>query len=239
MVQATAYSEMFLFRISVVFLERTKPASSIAKPDTVLQLMMKAHKIACKMDASGTPIDYDLIGKKMARSKPALIDMLPSIVKYVDLWAGGSKHQFLDKLVAYSRTLLKPNFASLTVLMLGKINSVDMGVGLGGRYRCALMEGMIKYDKFVNSSHIAALGKPGNARTMSLKAEEAMEKFEHAVARLPQVRGKANEGIVIAQVAALDIAMVSYVHNLHSKKWKMHLVQNTISKANNSPIKKP
>jgi hypothetical protein len=35
MVQATANREIFLVNISVVFLERTKPASSMAKPAAI------------------------------------------------------------------------------------------------------------------------------------------------------------------------------------------------------------
>jgi hypothetical protein len=35
MVQATANNEMFLVSISVVFLERTNPASSMAKPAAI------------------------------------------------------------------------------------------------------------------------------------------------------------------------------------------------------------
>ena len=70
-------------------IEACNVGSAIARPDTIFQLMQKVHRIAVEMHNDGDKIDYAFISKRVARTLPALKDMLPEIAKYVELWSGG------------------------------------------------------------------------------------------------------------------------------------------------------
>ena len=89
--------------------EACNVGSAIARPDTAFQLMQKAHRIAVEMHKEGRPIDYDFIGKRLARTLPALKHMIPDITKFVELWSGACANPFfLDAIVTFERCCEKP-----------------------------------------------------------------------------------------------------------------------------------
>ena len=193
--------------------------SALAKPDNVLQLMRKAHSMTQQYTIDGR-VDYDAIVKKMARTKPSLQATLPQIVMYVERWSGGAVPHFLNALVEYGRTLQEPKFGNFTGPMLDRINKLDFGVGRGGRYRLSLLKALLAHDKMVTVSTFSSLSKQGsNAQNMAFRAEEELHKFEQAVAKMPQVKGKVTQGDVVAAMGVLDKDVVAYVHN-QSKEFK-------------------
>ena len=194
-------------------IEACNIGSSLAKADNVLQLMRKACKLARQPGS-----DSAQIVRKMSRSKPALIELLPQAVKYVELWSGGSPPKFLDSVIEFSRTLQKPLYANITTPLLQKLNEVDMGAGKGARHRAAVLKGCLVYDKFIMLPHLAALHRVGNARTLALKAEEMGLQFEQAAARLVK-NNRMHQAALTSALGAFEIDMVAYAHGL-SKKHK-------------------
>ena len=215
-------------------IEASNVGSAVAKPDTFLQLCVKAHGIAQRMlkaalpDADGKKtIQYGKVIAILKRSKPALVELLPEAVKYVEQWAGGADFpQHLLGLQAAARTVDKPLHIQFEKNVLRKIMDLDFGYGLGGRYRRALMEGIVCKEGFVSSSMLGALAKKGgNTQVLALKAEGEMDEFEKAVKKIPAVKNsKIPIGLVVRQVAFYDIDVVAYVHKLNKKHFSFQEV---------------
>ena len=195
--------------------EACNVGSAIARPDTVFQLMQKVHRIAVEMHKEGRQIDYEFIGKRLARTLPALKHMIPEITKFVELWSGGiANPRFLDAIVAFERCCENPRLNNISKDMLKKINDVKIGTGQGGRYRVMLINALLSHDKLINVAIIGTLGKEGNVRTLAMKAEDEVTKFEAAYLKLPHLKGKPVPGEVTRQLGLCEADLICYVHNI-------------------------
>jgi hypothetical protein len=88
---------------------------------------------------------------------------------------------------------------------------------LGGRYRSAIIKGLLTYPKFINTSHVASLGATPNIKALAIKAEVEMESFEHALSKVPQAKSNKHQGIVVAAVGIMEAEIVGYVHKVMTK----------------------
>jgi hypothetical protein len=200
-------------------IEACNIGSSVAKPDTVLQLMSKAHQHALQTVGSNMNSTelYALIERKMARTKPALADMLPEICAYVKDWSGGQNPIFLTALLQFARTLDMPQYDYVNKAMLTKINKIDLGVGLGGRYRVMIIKlCLAKGINGISSAALVSLSKRGtNQHTLAIKAEEEADVFEKAILKIS--KNDAWGGEVLRQIGLFDNDVVAYVHHMNKK----------------------
>lgn len=221
-------------------IEACNVGSALAKPDTVLAICAKAHKIAMADIKAGKHVDTKAIVKKLGRAKPALAPNLVEIVDYAVDWAGGSPPIHLNSTLAFAKGLDEPNFGNL-MKHLSVLNAVDMGKGVGGRHRRGCMKGLLLHAKFLNPGHLKQLAKESNARTLAFKTEAELVKFDATVSKM--TKGKEMTSAVLHQVGLLEIDCVSYAHQLTKKFDAVNAIFeqhfDVIAKLTNSNMKNP
>ena len=161
----------------------------------------------------------------MARSKPALESLLPQICEYVKHWSGGSKPIFLNALLQFARTVDKPYYDHVSKSMLDKISKIDLGVGLGGRYRIMVLKQLISMGpQAVNNHLLTPLAKKGtNQHQLAIKAEVEADVFEKAIQKITK---NVMKGEVIHQIGRFDSDVVAFVHNMNKKFKSLREIQS-------------
>ena len=199
-------------------IEACNIGSAIAKPDTPVQLMLKAHSMAAAKIKAKAPLDYGEICMRMERTKPMHKELLPEIVKYVEDWSGGVQNpRFLWSLLEFVRTLDAPKYANLTLDVLRKVNALKMGEGKGARYRMMLIKALLLHDGLVNNSTLGMLKPAANAYILALKAEEEVTKCEAAMMKLVKSYKGDDKGIVFNVIGRMEADLVGYVHSVVKK----------------------
>ena len=198
-------------------IEACNIGSAIAKPDTPVQLMLKAHSMAAAKIKAKAPLDYGEIRMRMERTKPMHKELLPEIVKFVEDWSGGVQNpRFLWSLLDFVRTLDAPKYANLTVDVLKKINSLKLGEGKGARYRMMLIKALLLHDGLVNNGTLNMLKPSANAFILAMKAEEEVTTCEAAMMKLVKTKGD-DKGIVFNVIGRMEADIVGYVHSVIKK----------------------
>jgi hypothetical protein len=161
--------------------------------------MCKAHAHATNAAFTG----HANIAAKMMRSKPELAAMLPQIFEYVEKWSGGKDPIFMNRVLAFSRTLPNPHFGTMDGPFLDKIIACQFGTGRWGRYRAMMMNMQLVFPHAFNTKVCNELKKPGNILTTALKGEADAIDFDNHVRKLPQLKGNEPSGNVTYQVGML------------------------------------
>jgi hypothetical protein len=207
-------------------IEASNVGSALAKPDNVVQLMCKAHAQTLR-----TPnLSHEKLAQMMARSKPALESMLPSICKYIEMWSGGQVPTFLNQIVAFSRTLTAPKFDNIDATFLDGLCNIHLGTGMGARYRVMVCELVLVHSGLFTSREFSKLNgniggtsshiqNRGSMKELIQKIEEGVVQFERHASKLLQVKGQGTVGALVHRLGLLDIDAIGYIHNL-SKKFK-------------------
>lgn len=201
-------------------IEACNVGSSIAKPDTAIQLMQKVHSLASAKIKAKEDCNYEAIRMRMERTKPLHKDMLPAICTFVEKWAGGVDNpRFLNSIVDFVRTQDAPKFPNLTKAVLDRINAMNLGVGKGGRYRAMLIKSLLLHDGLVTNATFASLSKStSNAYILASRAEAEVTECELAMLKMSKTKG-ATMGNVNAIIGKMEADVVAYVHG-NSKRFQ-------------------
>ena len=188
-------------------IEASNVSNGLAKADTPVQLMFKINKLAKGYEEQGLKPDYSAIQTKILRTKPLYADDVPQLIKYVDLWSGGSDNPiFLLAIQNYVRTLDCVHPIRRSVLK--PITEADLGYKQGGRLRAAGVKAIAKYGEFLTTSHLNSLGM--KKRDIAIKAEQRMLEWASTVEGLDFGLDKA---IIDSFIGEHEIQLFFYVTN--------------------------
>ena len=83
-----------------------------------------------------------------------------------------------------------------------------------------MLKGTVTFEVFITIGQLASLSsKQSNTKILAIRAEEVMVAFEQAAKKLPEGRCKPPQNAVVAEIGAVEIDLVGYVHGV-SKKFK-------------------
>ena len=199
-------------------IEAANASNNLAKPDTPLQLMLKAHRMALEAAKRGEPIDEKTILRKILRTKPAHPSDVGALIAYAVKWSGGDDPVFFNRFQKYAKQLRQVH--RLKGEVMAALAAADMGTGRGGRYRCATMMCIATHDN-IKTDHCKALRKGGKAEA-ALLAETQMLAFDEALVPLrSKVEGfnRDHDTILTLKSAEHDMQCVNYVHGTVKGKY--------------------
>ena len=161
----------------LILIEASNAGNSNSKPDSPIQLMLKLHTMAAEFEARGLAPDQAIMVKRILRTKPEFANDVPAMAKYVVSWSGGTKNpHLLRRFQEFARTL---QHVVEPAACLDSVATVEMGKGLGGRFRCAILMSEAKHPNKVHSGHVGTLAKRNNLA--ALNGEKAMVEFGDAI----------------------------------------------------------
>ena len=192
-------------------IEAANASNNLAKPDTPLQLMLKAHRYALDAGKRGEPIDEQTILRKILRTKPSHPAETSALIAYAVKWSGGDDPVFLHRFQKYVKQLRQVH--RLKGDVMSALAAADMATGRGGRYRCATMMCIATHDN-IKAEHCKSLQK-GRKAEAALVAETQMLAFDDAVTALRskmESLSRDHETILTLKSAEHDMQCVNYVH---------------------------
>jgi hypothetical protein len=137
-------------------IEAANASNNLAKPDTPLQHMLKAHRYMLEAAKKGEPIDEKTILRKILRTKPSHPAEMSALIAYAVKWSGGDDPVFLHRYQKYVKQLRHVH--RLKGDVMDALAAADMATGRGGRYRCAVMMCIATHDTF-RTDHAKSLCK--------------------------------------------------------------------------------
>jgi hypothetical protein len=202
-----------------LLIEASNAGNSNSKPDSPVQLMMKLHGMAVDYEKRGVAPDQEDMVKRILRAKPEFAKDLPAMAAYVISWSGGSTHpHLLRRYQEFTRTL---KHVAKPAECLAMVAHIDMGHGLGGRYRCAILMADAKHPDKIGDGHIASL--KGRNRVPALNGEKVMIEFEKALeaAAKKKLPAAISQSYLKTLSGDHDITVVHHVHNINKSFGKL------------------